>query len=278
MFNFGLNGRLCNQFFQLAALYSASKRLGTNIFLFERTNSNASNYETIDDLMNFKVKTIDNCSWVGINEYQQLYKNNIKKTYQETQFEYNRDFENVTNQTNFSGYFQTEKYFKNYKTELTNIFSLTKKTNLCLKYENLIKNNKFVSIHVRRTDYIAKSNFHSNLSNTNYYYDAIDKFIETTDIKFLIFSDDILFCKEYFKNYRNNEFNDRFIFVEGTTGPEEVHLQSLCFANIIANSSFSWWGAWLNKNNNLTIAPKTWFGPAGPPSFEDIYCENWIKM
>ena len=89
---------------------------------------------------------------------------------------------------------------------------------------------------------------------------------------FLIFSDDIVWCK-------NNFVGDKFIFIEGEEDYIDLWLMSLCNHNIIANSSFSWWGAWLNKNNNKTvIAPKNWFGPNKKLDPTDLYCKDWLVI
>ena len=89
---------------------------------------------------------------------------------------------------------------------------------------------------------------------------------------FIIFSDDIKWCK-------NNFIGDKFTFIEGEKDYIDLWLMSLCNHNIIANSSFSWWGAWLNQNpNKKVIAPINWFGPEKKLNPKDIYCKNWIKI
>ena len=90
--------------------------------------------------------------------------------------------------------------------------------------------------------------------------------------KFLIFSDDITWCKKNF-------IGDSFIFIENEVDFIDMYLMSMCINNIIANSTFSWWGAWLNKNKNKKIiSPINWFGPAKPLNIRDVIPHNWVKI
>ena len=92
------------------------------------------------------------------------------------------------------------------------------------------------------------------------------------DITYLIFSNDIEWCK---KNFIGNQF----IFIEGEKDYIDLWLMSLCKNNIIANSSFSWWGAWLNTNSDKkVITPKNWFGPAINHSTQDLIPEKWFMI
>jgi len=87
----------------------------------------------------------------------------------------------------------------------------------------------------------------------------------------MVFSDDIPWCKQAFGS------DSKFIYVEGQTNVQDMCLMSKCRANIIANSSFSWWAAYLNKNQDAhVIAPMIWFGPGNAhASTKDLYCKNW---
>jgi Glycosyl transferase family 11 len=103
-----------------------------------------------------------------------------------------------------------------------------------------------------------------------YYEDAIDIIGDYEYL--LVFSDDIKWCRE------NLKFNN-MIFMETLTDIEDMWIMSLCKNNIIVNSSFSWWGAWLNKNKNKkVIAPSNWFGPRANINSSDIIPEKWIKI
>ena len=152
-----------------------------------------------------------------------------------------------------NGYFQSEKYFIDFKKEILNLFEIDQDTESYLseKYQKILNNNT-CSIHVRRGDYINLPNHHPTQS-MDYYKNAI-KMIGM-EKSYLIFSDDIEWCK------LNFDFLENKIFVNGNTDFQDLYLMSKCNDNIIANSTFSWWGAWLNQNpNKKVIAPKIWFG------------------
>ena len=107
----------------------------------------------------------------------------------------------------------------------------------------------YVSIHIRRGDYVDNS-FYTNLDDTDYYERAIELFPFD---KFVVFSDDIEFAKTKFKG-------DRFSFYEGKDEIDDFNTMASCKDNIIANSSFSWWAAYLNPNpGKKVVAPKDWY-------------------
>lgn len=164
----------------------------------------------------------------------------------------------------FEGYFQSEKYLNREK--ILKLYSIDNDTMNYIKkkYSKIISNS--VSIHVRRGDYIYKQDRHPVI-DISYYNQAI-KYFNYCD-NFLIFSDDIEWCK---KNFTGN----KFIFIEGEADYIDLWLMSLCNHNIIANSSFSWWGAWLNQNpNKKVISPKIWFGPNKKLDTRDLIPLDW---
>lgn len=154
----------------------------------------------------------------------------------------------VTDDTLYDGFFQSEKYFPN-KTLILNLFQPSEFTNQQLvKYDNLLKGIT-CSIHVRRGDYLNYS-LHA-ARDIEYYQKGIDRVGEVD--KYLIFSDDIEWCKENF-------LMENSVFIENEKDYVEIFLQSKCTHNIISNSTFSWWGAYLNTGiNKKTVAPKKWF-------------------
>jgi hypothetical protein len=167
------------------------------------------------------------------------------------------------------GHFQSEKYFFNFSSEIKNLFEIDEITKKYLneKYFDLYKNPN-CSIHVRRGDYLNHPNHHPVLDR-EYFKNVINKFDSNTF--FYIFSDDLNWCKENFDFVKNK------IIVEGNTDVQDLYLMSMCNDNIIANSSFSWWAAWLNQNENKKIyAPKNWFGPAYSHfNMNDTYPNSW---
>lgn len=168
------------------------------------------------------------------------------------------------------GYFQSEKYFQDYSNEIRELF-MSYDIDMTDETKELLQKNT-CSIHVRRGDYLKYPNHHPT-QNMNYYMKAIKQMPK--DSVFLIFSDDIKWCKENFP-----DMPEKFRFIEGNKDYEDLYIMSHCKNNIICNSTFSWWAAWLNNNpDKITIAPSIWFGPElSGNNTDDLYCEGWIKI
>lgn len=162
-------------------------------------------------------------------------------------------------------YFQSEKYFD--EDVARGLFSIsdTMKEKIVSRYPDI---SKSISLHVRRGDYLNFADKHPPCS-IEYYKEAMKKFPKK---KFLVFSDDHEWCKQ---NIKDVEWS----FGVGDTDEEELYMMSLCKGHIIANSSFSWWGAYLNpEKNKVVVAPKNWFGPKLPLNTNDLLPESWIKI
>lgn len=278
--SFGINGRLGNQMFQLAVIHAAAKRLNTKYFLPLRLEGN-SNYSTCQDLWEFNTSKLNELEWIEPKDYvAKCGKEQINpRTYEEPFFHYDPNFVNLPNNTNIKGFFQSEKYFSEYREELLKAFTLKEPSETYEKfYESIFQKENSLSIHVRRGDAVGKEWFHGDVGIGSYYRDAITVIEEASKeipIDLVVFSDDIPYCKEWLKTI-GKTFNT-VEFVSGTSGAEDIMLQSKCSRNIIANSSFSWWGAWLNLNpHKIVVAPKTWFGEHGPKDIQDIYASGWI--
>jgi len=194
---------------------------------------------------------------------------NITVEHSQPQFEYKKI--PYTEGMNLNDYFQSEKYFSNNKDKIRKIFTLKE------EYENDLKQRwkeqlmNSVSIHVRRGDYLDNQSFHP--CPPLYYFKKSLKYIESfyKIENILVFSDDILWCKDNFKD-------DRCHFVEGQNEIEDLFLMSYCDHNIVTNSSFSWWGSWLNKNENKIVCfPSQWFGDGWNMNWNDIYYDG-IKI
>lgn len=167
------------------------------------------------------------------------------------------------------GYWQNEKYFKDIEDQIRKDFTFkTKPAGKNLKLIKKIKNSNSVSIHVRRADYLKYKDF--QICDINYYNKAID--IIKKKVKnpvFFIFSDDIQWCKN------NLIIKNKTFYVKNNKPCEDMKLMSLCKHNIIANSSFSWWGAWLNNNKNkIIIGPRRW----AKRDNTNRLPENWLDI
>jgi len=201
----------------------------------------------------------------------------ISNMYGEQCFQFDHQTAFLPDGVDLFGYYQTEKYFSEYREYVMSVFTFKPAIaeagdNYIQTIRNSNKGFKIASIHVRRGDYTGLPNHHPTC-NKEYYDSAISLLKEKTDsIKFVIFSDDPNWCREEFKG-------EDFIISDLGNAYYEMCAMSLCDHHIIANSSFSWWGAWLNKSENkIVIAPSRWFGPLLANNTNDIYCENWIKI
>lgn len=175
------------------------------------------------------------------------------------------------------GYFQSEKYFKKYKTKIRSDFSfilpISHQSTEILKK---IQSTNSVSLHIRRGDYLKGDNInYHGICPIDYYHQAISYLkSKEENLTFFFFSDDIGRVKENFK-IKNKYFIDRN---KGKDSRQDMKLMSECKHNIIANSSFSRWGAWLNANpSKIVIAPKQRFANEELESL-DIIPDNWIKL
>lgn len=173
------------------------------------------------------------------------------------------------------GYFQSDKYFKEYETEIRKDFVF--KTELfCEDARSLgtkiASNPNSVSIHIRRGDYLKDPIF--NVCGNEYYYRAIDKMAELVPTAhYYVFSDDIEDVKKLFEKYTDKTFT----YIDSKfTDQESMYLGSCCNHFIMTNSSYSWWMQFLSKNpKKHVLAPNRWFGVKRPC---DIYQDNWTLV
>lgn len=162
------------------------------------------------------------------------------------------------------GYFQSEKYFSHCRQDIIDAFQIP--------YQRL---DGYVSIHVRRGDYLLYPDRHPVVTE-QYLAAAIKYMAEKGFRQFVVCSDDIPWCRETFGRIKGGTFS----YSVKKSPIEDLALMSCCEHNIISNSSFSWWAAWLNQNpNKIVIAPSIWFGPGNSHlSVVDLIPESWIKL
>ncbi len=204
----------------------------------------------------------------------------LKKNYvRELHFNFYKKALNAPENCYLDGYWQSEKYFEDCRTELLHDFSFVSElSSETKKIAEEIKAQNAVSIHVRRGDYISVPENQSLYVSCDeqYYMSAMKKMVENQkELDFYVFSDE----PEWFK--ANIKTDNKIHFVTHNSGKnsfQDLYLMSLCKHNIIANSSFSWWGAWLNRNvNKIVIAPKKWF-KNDSKNTSDLIPKSWIQI
>ena len=248
-----LKGGLGNYLFQIAVGYSLS--IDNNVpFMVDlnKIRQVHSHWDTYADNIFRNVSVGVNLEILGTYRYESL-------TYQPIPY-----------QPNFlvDGYYQSEKYFLNNKDKVLDLLKIDDNTlnYLMEKYPNIVNSENTCSIHVRRSDFL-KIPFYNKL-DMSYYNQAIDEI--GRDKEFIVFSDDIAWCKANFTGLN-------VTFIEGEKDYIDMYLMSLCKNNITANSTFSWWGSYLNMNpNKKVVTPNTWFVTSH--SNIDIPASDWIKI
>lgn len=176
-----------------------------------------------------------------------------------------------------TGYFQSEKYFKKIRTDLLNDFQFPQLDEQNSDLKAKILSETSVSIHVRRGDYLKPviNDYHGILPH-DYYLKAIER-LESEfgqDLTYYVFSDDTKYVEKSFSFLKNKTI------IYQNIGPncwKDMYLMSSCQHHIIANSSFSWWGAWLSERHGLTLAPSQWFNSMKAKYIiHDFIPENWL--
>jgi hypothetical protein len=202
------------------------------------------------------------------------------KVIRESNLLFNEKYLNIDDNKYIDGYFQTEKYFSNSRDIILKQFVLKEEISEYSKdVKKQIANAKVsVSLHIRRGDYLnsVNANIHG-VCDLDYYKKAVSVLNTKLDeANYFIFSDDIAWVKEHLKLDNGFYIDSK----EKRIPHEDIYLMSLCDHNIIANSSFSWWGAWLNQNNEkLVIAPNRWFADEKMEiNAKNIVSENWEKI
>lgn len=290
-----LQGGLGNQMFQYAigsilSLENRSKLKVDNRFFENKEKSigftprkfelsvfnNSYHVATLKEIKGFA--NLSKC-----NRVRQNYGFNYPKVFLETYLGYHDTLLQFKSPIYLEGYFQSYRYFEGYEGFVKNLFSFSK-SNLDQKNKellNIIKNAETVAVHIRRGDYVKDQHtqqFHGNCSK-EYYVEAINKLEQKCKgVTYLFFSDDIEWVKENFSDVLVNK-----VFVDenkGTDSWKDMFLMSSCSHNIIANSSFSWWAAWLNAfSEKIVIAPRKWFlNLEANQNTNDLIPESWLRI
>ena len=262
----GRMGRLCNQMFQYAALRGLSSKNGVEICIPYYQNAvddgigNMLRTELFDSF-NLKVKT-------------GLLNNGHAPVVQERFFHFDQElFDHCPDHVSLQGYFQTEKYFKHIEHQVRAEYTFVDDIlEPCKEMISGIDNP--IALHIRRGDYVINSENHFNLP-LEYYEAALKHFNDDRNV--IVFSDDSKWCHE-----QPLFSDDRFIISDNDDNRVDLCLMSLCKDFIIANSTYSWWGAWLSSNKSKkVIAPVQWFGKTGytkDHNTKDLIPDTWTRI
>jgi len=285
-----LIGGLGNQMFQYAlgrsisALHNTELKFDTS-YLEEKNNAHTARYY---ELGAFGINAVANDA--ELKPYYNIQNSRIRRRLHrnlpqwlfshhiitEPSHAFHAEILKSPNNSLLTGFWQTEKYFTGIEETIRSNFKFT--TPLDYKSKAIadkINSSNSLSLHIRRGDYIANqaANKYHGIINKEYYAKAVNLISSRHNNSHLfIFSDDIEWTKQHL------QFDTPTDYIQGNNAIIDMQLMSLCKHNIIANSSFSWWGAWLNQNKNkIVIAPDKWFNKSSIDT-KDVIPSNWIKL
>jgi hypothetical protein len=259
--NIGNLGRLANQMFQYASLKGIATHHGYEFCIPPKELFGKKDPMVNEDLNLYDIFDIE--------------KNNTLLTsnnplFQEKMYNFDEElYQNCPDNVDLFGYYQTEKYFKHIEDEIRKDFSFSSELRSeCLEFISSLK-SEVISLHIRRGDYVTNPNH--PVQSLEYYQKALA--LLPQDLPVLVFSDDFKWCNE-----QSIFSDDRFMIAQKSSVDADLCMMSACTYHIIANSSLSWWGAWL-ADSEKTIAPKNWFaGRCINYNTDDLYCSDWIIL
>lgn len=291
-----LNGGLGNQMFQFAFSYALAKKTGAEI-LYDYSYFSETDNE-LARIRNYELAAFNlECPEAGGNDIDLIVPEDARKLYekflgdvfkikkfapqknmvrQSDAYKYSKRFSDPK-MYYYEGYYQNEKFFKEYRNELIECFSI--KGELDEKNQSVIdaiNSTESVSLHIRRGDYVTlqcSKDFHG-LCPLDYYQKAIEYIAKKVKKPhFYLFSDDIDWIVKNLKI----DYPYTIINFNQDKGWLDLNLMKNCKHNVIANSSFSWWAAWLNENpEKIVIAPKNWVAKKNVKC--DIVPKDWVKL
>lgn len=254
-------GRLGNQMFEIATAYSFAADNNSNVVVSLKNGI----YNSVDGDSSPPTKYSKNIlRHVKIVENLENY-----DTWDERTFRYEPIKYDFSKNLLLNGYFQSEKYFKHNRDIILNLFKPTDeiKNYIQEKYGNILK--KSVSIHIRRGDRLKLTEI-MPLCSLDYYKRALLQFPDVENL--VVLTDDIDWAKKVFNG-------SKFHVIENEPDYIDFYIMSMCENNIIANSTFSWWAAWLNKNKDKTIvAPKHWYNEEVEHDINELIPKGWLML
>ena len=258
----GRLGQLGNQMFQYSSLKGIAKHRGFDYTI-------PVYYDVFVDELGNKLRTE---LFEPFNINVKIDDVKIEKYVQEPHYQFSQElFDNCPDNVSLYGFFQTEKYFNHIRDDILKDFNF--KDEIKEECQYIIEQfDNPIGLHIRRGDFLINYKNHHNLT-LDYYDKALKKFDDNRQV--FIFSDDPQWC------YEQNIFSgDRFLISRDNGPYHDLYMMTKCKDFIIANSTYSWWGAWLSDSiDKKVIAPKRWFGVNNEDkSIEDLFPSDWILI
>jgi len=265
--NLSIGPQFGSQMGQYAGLYAVSKKLNCEIRLFEEYIHQFRGVKLFDAFdLEHHVFTYD-------------FDNTITAVYQVKDVVLDNNVFELNPQHNWDiqGWFHLYHYWHEYRHDLIDIFQFKPEIlDIAIRNIETIQENEsypIISLHVRRGDYLQVSSLNLTL---DYYNEAISIFLERFPyFKVLVFSDDIEWCKQYI-------VGENVFYSENNSNYVDMCMMTLCDHNIIANSTFSWWGAYLNQNpDKIVVCPTDYIGPSDQANQfmnKNYYPKEWIAI
>ncbi|MDG5492245.1 alpha-1,2-fucosyltransferase [Psychroserpens sp. SPM9] len=288
-----LKGGLGNQMFQFALGYVLSEthkcplKIDTRFFDLSRHNHRVTTRDFELDIFNNSYNFASKKDILQFDQLSVIHRINKKlgfnylKKYNEPSPVFQQDLSNIKPPLFLNGYFQSHHYYRGYEEAIRALFSFPTEDFQPKNRDilNTLNSETTLGIHIRRGDYISdpKTNQTHGVCSVDYYMKAIEQLTKNNDkMKLVFFSDDSKWVKNTFEQLSMDK-----LFVDHNTGKDswkDLCLMSKCTHNIIANSSFSWWAAWLNAHpQKKVIAPKQWFADR-TRNTNDLIPETWIRL
>ena len=264
-----IQGRLGNQLFQIAFASVLAKRLNTGYYLCRKP------WRGVLALKYFDVN--------GLNKFSFLTKfltghflkvpGILKPVAISNDISVEEQTPLLTNNAYYIGFFQSEKYYIGYEKYVQELFCIKGKYQQLFESSmgEYMRRKKSIAVHIRRGDYLNQEGEDISLS-IPYYKKSLSRIADVQSYNVIFVSDDIEWVKQQFTEFPDALFCSNHLMVD---------LQILMHADVLvlANSSFSWWGAYLNKKNAVVYAPYYWLGnKVKGTSPKDILCRNWIGI
>lgn len=255
--NLGSMGRLGNQMFQFATLYGVGKKLGYEIGIPHKNTICPGEFQRFALTDGFEL---------DLSKYKDFISSDFDQTFGYYEAAYQPQIWNISDRTNLDGYFQSPKYFEHCKDDIVKFYTVKQAIREEIDSElNELKNKTIVTIHVRRTDFV--NNIGIDPTPLQSYMSVCQNLPENSHV--FVFSDDVAWCRLFFPKFLKHSHEIK----TSRSKFHDLYVMTRADINILANSTFSWWGAYLNTNNSKVYIPKKWY--KNDDHSREFYLDSW---